>query len=49
MAISAVDFARLWLEYCRRQLGQPRLSDDEFERLGHHAVEVVAPVDDPEL
>ena len=30
---STPDMAHLWLEQCRRQLGRPRLTDDEFEEL----------------
>ena len=33
---SDVETAKLWIESYRRQLGRPSMSDDEYERLGHH-------------
>lgn len=41
--ISNADFGHLWLEHCRRQLGRPRMTEDEFERLGHQAVADIQP------
>ena len=39
---------RLWLEFCRRQLGRATMSDDEYERLGHD-VYGDPPADDPKF
>lgn len=35
-AVVDADRDRLWLEFCRRQLGQPTMADDDYEKLGHH-------------